>query len=148
MLYACLRHHQYVFVSWQASTYNKSILPNILFTIYPILTCLKVLITHEKLSDWVIQLKERDERGFPKAGREAPRNFPRVKPEGNPEKQHCQPEKTPIYPGSFTWINILFKIGHFVDFSDLFKYWCLKKRNCCYNCCYHIIRVSKMLLCH
>ena len=38
--------------------------------------------------------------------------------EGNPEDQPCQPEENPVHPDSFTWIYILFKIGHFGDISD------------------------------
>ena len=58
----------------------------------------------------------------PMAGRAAPRDFPRAKPKGNPEEQPCQPEENPVHPDSFTWIYILFKIGHFGDISDFFKY--------------------------
>ena len=50
------------------------------------------------------------------------RNFSRTKPEGNPEEQPCQPKENPIHPNSFTCIYILFKIGHFGDISDFFKY--------------------------
>ena len=50
-------------------------------------------------------------RGFPRAGRAAPRDFPRPKPEGNPEEQPCQPEKNHVLPDSFTEIYILFPIG-------------------------------------
>ena len=35
-----------------------------------------------------------DGRGFPRAGRAAPRDFLKTKPEGNPEEQPCQPEET------------------------------------------------------
>ena len=49
-------------------------------------------------------------------------DFPRAKPEGNPEEQPCQAKENPVYSDSFTWINILFKIGHFGDISDFFKY--------------------------
>ena len=31
-------------------------------------------------------------RGFPRAGGAASRDFPRAKPEGNPEEQPCQPD--------------------------------------------------------
>ncbi len=44
-------------------------------------------------------------------GRAAPRDFPRAKPEGNPEEQPCQPEENPVLPDSFTQIYILFLIG-------------------------------------
>ena len=54
------------------------------------------------------------------AGRAAPRDFPRAKPDGNPEEQPCQPDKIPVHPDSFTWIYVLFKIGHFGDTSDFF----------------------------
>ena len=47
-------------------------------------------------------------------GRAAPRDFPRAKPEGNPEEQPCQPEENPVHPDSFTRIYILSKIG-FLD---------------------------------
>ena len=49
------------------------------------------------------------------------RNFPRAKPEGNPEEQPCQPKENLVHLDSFTWIYILFKIGHFADFSEFFK---------------------------
>ena len=46
------------------------------------------------------------------------------------EEQPCQPEENPVHPDSFTWIYILFKIGHFDDISDFFfKHGCLKKHN-------------------
>ena len=40
-------------------------------------------------------------RGFPRASRVAPRDFPRAKPEGNPEEQPCHPEENPVHPDSF-----------------------------------------------
>ena len=52
----------------------------------------------------------------------AQRDFPRAKPKGNPEEQPCQPKENPVNPDSFTWIHTLFKIGHFGDISDFFKY--------------------------
>ena len=58
----------------------------------------------------------RDGRGFPRAGRAAPRDCPRVKPEGNPEKQCCQPDEDTVHPDSYTKIYIILKIGHFGDF--------------------------------
>ena len=45
------------------------------------------------------------------ASRAAPRDFPRAKPEGNPEENQANPD-------SYTWIYIIFKIGHFGDISD------------------------------
>ena len=39
---------------------------------------------------------------------------------GFSEEQHCQPEENPVHPDSFTWIYIIFKIGHFGDISDFF----------------------------
>ena len=65
--------------------------------------------------DWVIQVKEEGWR----AGRAAPSDFPRAKPEENPEEQ---PKENPVHPNSFTWIYIIFKIGHFHDYSEVFKY--------------------------
>ena len=62
-----------------------------------------------------------DGRGFPRACRAAPRDFPSAKPEVNPEEQPCQPEEYPVHSDSFTWIYILFKIGHFDDISDFFQ---------------------------
>ena len=44
-------------------------------------------------------------------------DFPRAKSEKNPS-----PRKNPVHPNSLTWINILFKIGHFGDFFDFFRY--------------------------
>ena len=52
----------------------------------------------------------------------APRDFLRAKPEGIPEKQPCQPEEKSVHPDSFTWIYILFTIGHVGDTSHYFKY--------------------------
>ena len=37
--------------------------------------------------------------------------FPRPKPDGNPDKQPCQPEENPVLPYSFTQTLILFLIG-------------------------------------
>ena len=37
--------------------------------------------------------KRREGRDFPRAGRAAPRDFPKAKPKGNPEEQPCQPEE-------------------------------------------------------
>ena len=41
---------------------------------------------------------------FPRAGRAALRDFPRAKPEGNPEEQPCHPEENPVPPEPFTLI--------------------------------------------
>ena len=64
----------------------------------------------------LIQVQEEGWTGF------VPRDFPRAKPEGNPEEQPCQPKENLLYPNFFTWIYILFEIGHFGDFSEFFKY--------------------------
>ena len=45
-------------------------------------------------------------------------DFLRAKPEGNPEEE---PEENPVHPDYFTWIYILFKIGHFGNILDFFK---------------------------
>ena len=66
----------------------------------------------------LIQVKE---EGWTRAGRAAPKDFPRAKPERNPEEQLCQPEEKPVHPNSFTWIYIPFKIGHFGDICDFFQ---------------------------
>ena len=50
-------------------------------------------------------------RVFRGLGWDAPRDFPRAKPEGNPKEQPCQPKENPILPDSFTQIYILFLIG-------------------------------------
>ena len=50
---------------------------------------------------------EEGRTGFSEAGRAAPRDFPRAKP----EEQPCQPEENPVLPDSFTQIYILFLIG-------------------------------------
>ena len=55
-----------------------------------------------------------------RAGRIAPRDFPRAKPKENSKKQPCQHKKNPIHPDTFTWIYILSKIGYFGDISDFF----------------------------
>ena len=39
---------------------------------------------------------------------------------GCTEEQPCQPEENLVHPDSFSWINILFKIGYFGDISDFF----------------------------
>ena len=49
--------------------------------------------------------------GFPRAGRAAPRDFPRAQPEGNPEGQLCQPEENPFYPDSFPFNIIVYFIA-------------------------------------
>ena len=49
--------------------------------------------------------------GFSKAGKAAPREFPRPKPEKNPEVQPGQLEENPVLPDSFTQIYIIFQIG-------------------------------------
>ena len=61
--------------------------------------------------EWVIYLKEEGRTGFLRDGRAALGDFPRVKPEGNPEEQPCQSEENPILPDSFTQIYILIPIG-------------------------------------
>ena len=43
-----------------------------------------------------------------RTGRAAARDFPRAKPEWNPEEQPCQPEENHVLPDSFTQIYILF----------------------------------------
>ena len=53
------------------------------------------------------EVKSRDGRGFPRAGRAAPRDFSRALPSGNPSKQPCQPSENPVHPSSFTRINPL-----------------------------------------
>ena len=49
--------------------------------------------------------------GFPKAGRAAPRDFPRAGLKGNPKESPCQPNINPVLPDSFTPIYIIFFIG-------------------------------------
>ena len=49
--------------------------------------------------------KRRDPEGLPRAGRAAPRDFPRGKPKWDLEEQPCQPEENLILPNSFTQIN-------------------------------------------
>ena len=48
---------------------------------------------------------------FPRAGRAAPRDFPRALPLGNPWEQPCQPLENPVRPSSFTWINPIFFVS-------------------------------------
>ena len=43
-----------------------------------------------------------------RAGRAAPKDFPRAKPEGNREEKPCQPEENFVLPDSFTQIYIIF----------------------------------------
>ena len=56
-------------------------------------------------------LRHTDVQGFPSAGRAAPRDFQRAKPQGNHEKQPCQPKENlalPVRnPDSFTRIDII-----------------------------------------
>ena len=59
----------------------------------------------------LIEVKRMDGRGFPRAGRAASWDFPRAKPEGNPEEQSCQPKENPVLPDSFTQIYIIFLKG-------------------------------------
>ena len=56
-----------------------------------------------------------------RAGRAAPRDFPRAKPEGNPEEQRCQPKENPVDPNSFTQIYILFLIGFRIGPSKMHR---------------------------
>ena len=58
----------------------------------------------------LIQVKEEGWTGFSRAGRAALRDLPRANPKGHSEEQPCQPEENPVYPNSFTWIYIIFKI--------------------------------------
>ena len=74
--------------------------------------CVLHILGQEKY--WVNPSKRGGRRS---AGRAAPRDFPRAKVEGNPEEQ-----ENPVHPDSFTWIYIIFKIGHFGDISDFSKY--------------------------
>ena len=46
--------------------------------------------------------KSRKGQGFPRAGRAAPRDFPRALPSRNPSEQPCQPSENPVLPSSFT----------------------------------------------
>ena len=55
-------------------------------------------------------------------------DFLRAKSEGNPEEE---PKENPVHPDYFTWIYILFKIGHFGNILDFFKKCFLKKHNSC-----------------
>ena len=50
-------------------------------------------------------------RGFPRAGRAAPRDFPRALPSGNPSEQPCQPSENPVHPSSFNWINPIYSVN-------------------------------------
>ena len=52
----------------------------------------------------------------------APRDFPRAKPEGNPEEQPWQPEENPVHPTLLLGFTFFFyKIGRFVEISDFFQ---------------------------
>ena len=55
--------------------------------------------------------KEREGRDFPRTCRAAPRDFLRVKPDGNSKEQACQPRENPILPDFFSQIYILFLIA-------------------------------------
>ena len=48
---------------------------------------------------------------FPRAGRDALKDFMRAEPKGNPEEQPCQSKENPVLQDSFTQIYILFIIG-------------------------------------
>ena len=54
--------------------------------------------------------KNMDGRGFPRAGRAAPRDFQRARPKGNPKEQLCQPEENPILHDFSSQIYVLFQI--------------------------------------
>ena len=59
--------------------------------------------------------KEEGWTGFPRAGRAAPRDFPRTKADGNPEMQPCQPEEKPR-PSWLFYLDLhSISIGHFGD---------------------------------
>ena len=58
-------------------------------------------------------------RGFQRAGRAAPRDFPGALPSGNPSEQPCQPSENPVIPYSFTHIYILFLIGFSIGPSKM-----------------------------
>ena len=64
-------------------------------------------------SRWIglISVKRREGRGFPRADRADPRDFPWAEPKGNPKEQPCQPEKNPVLPDLFPQIYILFLIS-------------------------------------
>ena len=60
---------------------------------------------------WVNLSKKKRRMGISRAGRAAPRNFPRAKPMAIPEEQPCQPKENPVLPDSFNQIYIIFLIG-------------------------------------
>ena len=62
----------------------------------------------------VIRVKEGGRTGLPRAGRAVPRDFPRAKPEENPEEQLCQPEENSVLPDSFTRIYILCQLDFLI----------------------------------
>ena len=71
------------------------------------------------------RLKSGEGLGFPRADRVAKREFPRVKPQGNPKKQPCQPEANPVLPNSFTQIHFLFLIGFRIGPSKMHRQFCI-----------------------
>ena len=68
-------------------------------------------------------------RGFPRAGRAAPSDFPRGKPEENPWRAALPAQKNPVLPESFTQIYILFPICFRIDTPKMHRWFriCLPK---------------------
>ena len=68
-------------------------------------------------------------RGFPRAGRAAPSNFPRGKPKGNPWRAALPAQQNPVLPESFTQIYILFPICFRIDPPKMHRWFriCLPK---------------------
>ena len=55
----------------------------------------------------------------PRAGRAAPRDFPRAKPAGNPEEQPCQPEESPSFLTLLLRFTFYFKFFTFQNSSKM-----------------------------
>ena len=75
---------------------------------------LKLALLGLKTTVGLIHVKEEGWTGFSKEWQGCSDGFT--------EEQPCQPEENLVHPDFFTWIYILFKIGHLGGFSDFFKY--------------------------
>ena len=75
----------------------------------------------------LIQVKEEGWKGFSEGWQGCSEGFPERNAPGKSRGTALPARGKPCPSDSFTWIYILFKIGHFGDNSELFKCWCLKK---------------------
>ena len=97
-----------------------------------------------------IQVKDKGCRGFSEGWQSCSEGFPKGKAQGKSQEAALPAQGNPVHPDSFTWIYILFIIGHICHISDVFKYLCLNKlivaNFLIYVSC--IIKISKVSLLH